>query len=152
MPPLPPSSVDTALSATSEVDGVTVTVISSPAFAAAVTSPLSSAAIVAIAVVRSVVPRERSARCRNDHKPSSFRFAATALLLSADDSSCRKRDNMKSTACVTDRWTRDRDRKRESRDVVLSRPRGSLSVTIVAMLFRWPYRSLIFRRISGRRY
>ena len=93
--PLPPSSVDTALSATSEVDGVTVTVISSPAFAAAVTSPLSSAAIVAIALVRSVVPRERSARCRNDHKPSSFRFAATALLLSADDSSCRKRDNMK---------------------------------------------------------
>lgn len=100
MPPLPPSSVDTALSATSEVDGVTVTVISSPAFAAAVTSPVSSAAIVATAAAlpRSVVARERSARCRNDHKPASFRCAATALLLSADDSSCRKRDSIKPTA------------------------------------------------------
>lgn len=92
MPPLPPSSVDTALSATSEVDGVTVTVISSPALAAFVTL-LSSAAIVPLP--RSVATRERSARCRNDHKPSAFRFCAMAFLLSAIDNSCRKRDNIK---------------------------------------------------------
>lgn len=149
MPPLPPSSVDTALSATSEVDGVTVTVISSPA--AAVTSPSSSAAIVAIATAlsRSVVARERSARCRKDHKPSSFRFAATALLLSADDSSCRKRDNIKP---VTDRCAPETEKKenvKELRRYFFFLGRGPLSVTIAATLFRRPHRSLIFRRIPG---
>lgn len=139
MPPLPPSSVDTALSATSEVDGVTVTVISSPdAFAAAaVTSPAPpSAAIVAIAVAlpRSVVARpERSARCRNDHKPSSFRFAATALRLSADDSSCRKRDNIKPIArCHRVRRTGDGGGESEES------PRRRNCLSSVAI----PYRSL----------
>lgn len=83
--PLPPSSVDTALSATSEVDGVTV--ISSPR-AVTLLSPTAT-----VDAMRSVVTRARSARCRNDHKPSR-RFSATTL---AVESSCRNRDNIKPT-------------------------------------------------------
>lgn len=141
MPPLPPSSVDTALSATSEVDGVTVTVISSPVLAA-VTLPSSAATVmIAAPLPRSVVARERSARCRNDHKPSApLRFSV--LLFSADDSSCRKRDNIKPTGLRHQRvggsarilsgcYRRDAESPRPRRSLILPQDFRATTLTIV---------------------